>query len=144
MWICWLVVLTVGCVHDQMTLNPQTTRSDYDVIAACVSGHAPRGECTDSSWELHKLVATSTGCKLDSDCRALPSEDPLGPPWIAVDASSEKVVSDAISRVRLACGEVDHWQPQPATYCRSGRCALSPAQPWPRSCYSPTQARTLR
>lgn len=136
MRFCWLVVLAVSCVHDQVTLNAQTTRSDYDVIAACVSVHAPRGDCTDSSWALHKLVATSTGCNLDSDCRVLASEDPLGPPWIAVDASFEKAVSDAIGRVRLACGEVDHWQPQPATRCRSGRCALSSAQPWPKGCYS--------
>lgn len=127
-------LLALGCVYDQPTLRSDTTRADYDARVACVGLTDLNRACVDASWELHTLVAKSTACSVDSDCRLLATEDPLAPPWIAVTASAETATLNSIARVRTACGEVDQWGAQPQTRCRNHRCVLSAKYPWPCHC----------
>lgn len=124
-------LLALGCLYDQPTLRSDTTRADYD---ACASLTGLGRACVDASWELHTLVAKSTGCSVDSDCRVLVTEDPLAPAWIAVTASAEAATLNSIARVRTACVEVDQWAAQPETRCRNHRCVLSAKYSWPRHC----------
>ena len=127
-------LLALGCLYEQATLPSGATRADYAHFVECVSPLVRKQQCIKASWELHTLVAKSTGCSLDSDCRVIPTEDPLAPPWIAITTAAEPEAVNLIAGVRTACGEVDHWVAQPHALCRNHRCVLSARFPWPRHC----------